>query len=93
MRYRFKSRKLEQFYYEEHDDHHLPPEVVDAFFEVMAIIEAASGEHDLYAIKGLRFEKLKGKRKNEHSMRLNDQFRLIVTIERNIRGNTCISSI
>jgi proteic killer suppression protein len=63
--------------------------VVDDFFEVMAIIDAAVDERDLYAQKGLRFEKLKGKRGNQgqRSLRLNDQWRLIVTVDENKEGN------
>jgi len=63
--------------------------VVDDFFEVMAIIDAAVDERDLYAQKGLRFEKLKGKRGNQgqRSLRLNDQWRLIVTVDEDNEGN------
>ncbi len=63
--------------------------MVDDFFEVMAIIDAAVDERDLYAQKGLRFEKLKGKRGNQgqRSLRLNDQWRLIVTVDENKEGN------
>ncbi|MEY3403765.1 MAG: hypothetical protein RLZZ86_3387 [Cyanobacteriota bacterium] len=52
--------------------------MVDDFFEVMAIIDAAVDERDLYAQKGLRFEKLQGKRGKEgqRSLRLNAQWRL-----------------
>jgi len=31
-------------------------------------------------LKSLHFEKLKGKRKNQHSIKLNDQYRLIVEL-------------
>lgn len=41
-------------------------------------IMQATDRMDLYAQKSLRLEKLKGKRKHQHSMRLNDQNRLIV---------------
>lgn len=63
--------------------------MVDDFFEVMAIIDAAVDERDLYAQKGLRFEKLKGKRGNQgqRSLRLNDQWRLIVTVDEDNEGN------
>lgn len=47
----------------------------------MAAIAAAVDERDLRALKGFRYEKLKGERKGEHSIRLNDQFRLIVQQE------------
>ena len=86
MRFRFKTRKLETLYTEEKNAHKYPPGVVDAFFEVMAVIDSAADERDLYALKGLRFEKLRGKRKGQHSLRLNRQFRLIVTLERDSQG-------
>jgi toxin HigB-1 len=47
----------------------------------MQVIRAALDERDFYALKSLRYEKLKGRRGHQHSMRLNDQFRLIVEYE------------
>lgn len=41
-------------------------------------IMQAMDRRDLYAQKSLRLEKLKGERKHQHSIRLNDQNRLIV---------------
>lgn len=83
MRFRFKKNKIKLLYTEEKNAHKYPG-VVDDFFEVMAIIEAAESEQDLYANKGLRFEKLSGQRgkKNQRSLRLNKQWRLIVIIEK-----------
>ncbi len=52
----------------------------------MAIIDAAVDERDLYAQKGLRFKKLKGKR-GQRSLGLNDQWRLIVTVDEDNQGN------
>lgn len=52
--------------------------LIKAFRKVMQLMRAASDERDFYALKSLRFEKLSGKRKEERSMRLNDQWRLIV---------------
>ncbi|WP_199326278.1 type II toxin-antitoxin system RelE/ParE family toxin [Dendronalium sp. ChiSLP03b] len=88
LRFQFKKKKLEALYTEEKDAHKYPG-VVDDFFEVMAIIDAAVDERDLYAQKGLRFEKLKGKRgkKGQRSLRLNDQWRLIVTVDEDDQGN------
>ncbi|MGH7514152.1 MAG: type II toxin-antitoxin system RelE/ParE family toxin [Gemmatimonadales bacterium] len=54
--------------------------VVKGFRKVMQAIRAAVDERDLYALKGLRFEKLVGKRQGQHSLRINDQWRLIVEI-------------
>ena len=37
---------------------------------------------DYAQLKSLHFEKLKGDRKEQHSMKLNDQWRLIVKLEK-----------
>ena len=52
--------------------------VVKAFRKRMQLIRASPDERDFYKLKSLRFEKLDGKRKHQHSMRLNDQYRLII---------------
>ncbi|NLV28785.1 MAG: plasmid maintenance system killer protein [Erysipelotrichaceae bacterium] len=62
--------------------------IVKAFRNRMQAIRAASDERVFYAMRSFRFEKLKGKRKHQHSMRLNDQYRLVVEIvKNNSRGN------
>ena len=88
VRFYFQTKKLEALYTEEKNAHKYPG-VVDDFFEVMAIIDAAVDERDLYAQKGLRFEKLQGKRGQEgqRSLRLNAQWRLIVTLAEDEQGN------
>jgi proteic killer suppression protein len=43
---------------------------------------AAADERDLYGLKSLHYEKLKGDRSHQRSLRLNQQFRLIVELER-----------
>ncbi len=48
----------------------------------MQQIRAVDNENELRRLKSLHFEKLKGKRKHEYSMRLNKQFRLIFQIEK-----------
>jgi proteic killer suppression protein len=55
--------------------------VVKAFRKRMQMIRSARDERDFYAMKSLHFEKLKGKRQHEHSMRLNEQYRLLLSIE------------
>lgn len=57
----------------------LPPGVVKAYRKRLQGIRAARDERDFYAMRSWRFEKLKGQRQEEHSMRLNDQFRLILS--------------
>jgi toxin HigB-1 len=55
--------------------------LVKAYRRAMQHIRAASDERTLYARRSFRFEKLSGNRAGQHSMRLNDQWRLIVEIK------------
>ena len=56
------------------------PEIVRGFRKAIGAIRAAHDERDLYAVRGLRFEKLDGKRKHQYSLRINKQWRLIVEL-------------
>jgi proteic killer suppression protein len=53
---------------------------VKAYRKALQHIRAATDERTLYARRAFRFEKLSGKRQGQHSMRLNDQWRLIVEL-------------
>jgi proteic killer suppression protein len=64
----------------------LPPEVVKAYRRRMQSVRAAKDERDLRAIKGNRLEKLEGKRDHQYSIRLNDQWRLIVELSKGTRA-------
>jgi proteic killer suppression protein len=55
--------------------------VVTAFRKRMQLIRAAIDERDFYALRSLHFEKLKGERSHQRSMRLNRQWRLILEIK------------
>lgn len=54
--------------------------IVKAYRKRMQGIRAARDERDFYALKSLHFEKLKGERQHQYSMRLNDQFRLVLEL-------------
>jgi toxin HigB-1 len=54
--------------------------VVKAYRKRMQQIRAATDERTFYAFKALNFEKLKGQREGQYSMRLNDQWRLIIEL-------------
>jgi proteic killer suppression protein len=90
LHFKFKKKKLEDLYYLEKGARKYPPEVVDAFFFVMSVIEAAIDLREFYNLKSLHFEKLKGSRKDEHSMRLNQQYRLTLQIEKRDEGITLL---
>jgi toxin HigB-1 len=54
--------------------------IVKAYRKVMQHIRAASDERTFYSRRALHFEKLKDDREGQYSMRLNDQWRLIVEL-------------
>ncbi len=58
-----------------------PQGVVKAFRRRLQGIRAATDERDFHGMKSWHFEKLKGKREHQRSIKLNDQFRLILEIE------------
>lgn len=55
-------------------------EVDRGYRKVMQSVRAAPDERTLFALRGLRFEKLKGKRKHQHSLRINRQWRVIAEL-------------
>ncbi|MCA9830506.1 MAG: type II toxin-antitoxin system RelE/ParE family toxin [Dehalococcoidia bacterium] len=57
-----------------------PRSVVKGYRKVLTWIWAAVDERDFYNLRSLHYEKLHG-RLGQHSMRLNDQYRLIVEYE------------
>ena len=84
----FKDNNLDRLETESHFNAHLPVGVVKSYRKVMQWIRAAQDERDLRAYKALRFEKLKEKRCHQHSMRLNNQYRLIVELQHLPQGST-----
>jgi len=81
MEVRFQDARLDRLETDPTYDAGLPHAVVGAFRRRMQLIRNAPDERDFYQLKSLHFEKLKGKRAQQHSMRLNDQWRLILEFE------------
>jgi proteic killer suppression protein len=86
VRFRFADPKLEVLYTTGRGGKRFSREVVDAFVRALVRIDAATDERDLYAQKGMHFEKLKGDRKGQRSIRLNQQWRLILSVEHDADG-------
>lgn len=63
------------------------PGVEKAFRKRIQAIAAAADERDLYEMKSHHFEKLKGDRAHQRSMRLNEKYRLIIEIRKSSPGN------
>lgn len=81
MEKEFATRELHDLYTEQNFSAGYGKDIVKAYRKRIQFIEAAKDERDLYAIKSNHFEKLKGKRAHERSLRLNDKIRLIVEIK------------
>ena len=82
MEVRFANKDLDRLETDPRFDGAYPQEVVRKFRLRMQFIRGAKDEQDFYALKSLHYEKLKGGRSHERSMRLNQQWRLILAIER-----------
>ena len=78
---RFRDASLDKLDSDEKHDGGFSKAIVKAFRKRMQTIRSAVDERDFYSMGSLRFEKLKGERKHQYSMRLNDQWRLILEIE------------
>lgn len=78
----FADISLDKLEVEPRFDGGFPAVIVKSYRKRMQMIRAAEDERAFYALKSLHFEKLKGDRSHQHSMRLNDQWRLIVEIRR-----------
>jgi len=65
-------------------------DVVKTFRKKVAFIESAQDERDLRNYKALHYEKLAKKRAGQHSVRLNDQWRLILEFETDADGRVVV---
>ena len=85
MKHEWGDPRLKRLYNQRANTEKYPPEIVQAFEKVVQAIRAAKDEQDLRALKSLRYEKLKG-RSAHHSLRLNEQWRLIVSRRKTDEG-------
>lgn len=81
MQFRFADEILQRLYTDAHYTAHYGVNIVKAFRKVVGLVKDALDERDFYKLKSLHYEKLRGKRSHQRSMRLNRQFRLIVELE------------
>lgn len=64
--------------------------LVKAFRKRMQLIRASVDERAFYALKSLHYEKLKGDRDGQSSMRLNDQWRLLLRVQQTDDGKKIV---
>jgi len=80
MEVRFRDPSLDRLETEP-GDAGWPPGIVKVYRKRLQMIRAAIDERDFYGLKSLHYEKLKGDRQHQRSMRLNDQRRLVLEIQ------------
>jgi len=87
MKVLFATQELADLYEESPDNitgkQRIPHEVLRQYHKKVIILESISELRELYNFRSLNFEALKGDRKGQFSIRLNQQYRLIFTINRN----------
>jgi proteic killer suppression protein len=87
MRFRFADANLEMIYTTGVVPKRYGPDVVNAFVKTIVRIDAARDERDPGLRGGSRYKKLKGSRAGQYSVRLNQQWRLILRPDRDADGN------
>ena len=81
MEVRFRDGRLDRLETDPKFDGGFSQAVVGAFRKRLQFIRDTPDERVFYQMRSLNFEKLKGKRKHQYSMRLNDQWRLILELD------------
>lgn len=81
MHIRFGDKKLQSLYEATSPPKGYSLEVHKAFCDKVRLLQRAASMQDLRNLKSLRYEKLKGPRAGQFSLRLNRQLRLIVRPE------------
>lgn len=65
-------------------------ELIKAYRKKIQILQNATDERDLYTLRSLRLEQLSGDRAGTSSIRLNNQYRLILKFTTEANGRTVI---
>ncbi|MCX6733694.1 MAG: type II toxin-antitoxin system RelE/ParE family toxin [Candidatus Peregrinibacteria bacterium] len=78
----FADREAQKIFYLEQSTK-LPPDIKRAIMRKLSIIDAATNINDLRIPPGNHLEKLKGNRAHQHSIRINDQWRICFTWKEN----------
>jgi proteic killer suppression protein len=81
MNVEFEDKNLDRLEIDTGFDAGWPQAIVRAFRKLMNMIRQAPDERVFRNSRGVHYEKLEGDRKGQHSMRLNDQYRLLICIK------------
>jgi toxin HigB-1 len=86
VRFTFADRSLARLYSYGEGAAKFPEEVVNALLRRVRHIEAAKDERDLRVPPSVHYERLKGQYSGKASLRLNRQWRLILSVEKDAEG-------
>ena len=73
----FRDDWLQAFFVDDVRSNRIPPDLEDRLFRKLQIMDDATTDQDLRVPPGNHFEKLKGRLDGFHSIRVNQQWRLI----------------
>ncbi|MDR0891807.1 MAG: type II toxin-antitoxin system RelE/ParE family toxin [Mediterranea sp.] len=79
MKIEFEKRYLRELYEEgkaSDKKHRFQPQIVSGYLKCVKILQKTVRMEDLFLIKSLNYERLKGDKKGLSSVRINDQYRL-----------------
>jgi proteic killer suppression protein len=76
----FQDADLDKMEIDPHFSGGWPPNIVSSYRRKMQLVRAAADERFIRNMKSLHFEKLKPPRDHQYSIRLNDQWRLILEL-------------
>jgi len=86
----FRDHNLRRLYEDPSFNAGFSENIVRAYRSRVNFIAAAQDERDLYLFGAQQFKKLHGERSHQRSMRLNDQYRLILVLEKSGQQTTAI---
>jgi toxin HigB-1 len=89
MEIEFRDERLDRLEVEP-GDAGFPPTIVRSYRKRLQFLRQAVSEQDVRGMTSLHFEKLKGDRKHQRSLRLNLQWRLIVELKKKGRSTVVI---
>jgi len=81
MKIEFRDRRLALIQTERAAETRLPITVIKSCRDKLVVLAAAPDERTLRNWRSLRYEKLKGEREGQRSIRLNDQWRLVFELD------------
>ncbi len=73
----FRDRWLEEFFVQDRASRNIPANLAPRLFRKLQLLDDATSDADLRVPPSNHFEKLRGKLAGRHSIRVNDQWRLV----------------